>query len=330
MYVRSRCKLDGMLADRRANREEISRQRDDYIRLRFGIPDFSSLVAKHWGHLQDSEKSVGVLCRQQASIMVEDVSCYIGCLCVGLLPWVGQFARDEFRTVNLDKLHRVKIPWITWSKKGNLVMKYERISPLTNGRLEGMRMASVPTHDGVTLPEWHARLRQLVFGERYPVSDFSVFMEDCLEQAVKKPDFVYTSDANGYEAKVRCNGKVHGLRPPASWYYPLYFSLFLDGTMVLLETYENTLSGVPAAKRLFEDSMRELTKGVGVQPVVAEIPPLTHDMMYYNRHLLDAGLDVEDIMQKVSGEDDIVVLMTRIAEIVRRIGCLPVESAIPL
>jgi len=327
VYVRTRAELDSCLAERWKNQQSIRRRRDDFVRRYCGLDDFSALVDHHWRSVLAERRAVGILCRQIASIAVEDVACYLGCLALGLSPWAGELVQDGFYTVNPDKLYRVKIPWLRWAKKGNPVMQYERLSDASNVRLEGMILAQVKTREGIALPDWHHQHRARVFGNRYPFLDMSAFFSDCLRRATRRPAFMYAESDSGYEQRVHCNGDplTRDFRPPAEWYYPIYLSLFVDGSLVLLENYDDSYGGSLGVKRLFEDAMSRIEAVVGVRPLVLQtsaLSPETWHLLYYNQHLLHHSPDAESAIRVLSHERNISALFERAAAVAYRMGAV--------
>lgn len=329
MYIRRRQELIEELAGRRERRQEIQKRRDAFIQQQYGIDFFSDVVAHYWS-LPIASAPTGMLCRQVASIMIEDVACYLGCRSLGLSAWAGELTCDGFYTVNADKQYRVKIPWLRWGKKGNPVVKYECLSTMPFDQLEGMCLANVPTQHGVLLPEWHHQRRQLVFGDTYPTMDMSGFFRDCLQLATKRPGLVYLGTDDGYEIPVSFEESLpkQSCRPPAAWYYPLYFSLFLDGSLVLLESYDDATTGNVHVKALFESTMEQIASAVGVLPLVTCIPSLTKEtryLLYYNKHLLDSRL-TDFSCEELAEEQDLLQLFFTAADIGYR-SCDVVFSA---
>lgn len=319
MYVRTRSQLCEVLQQRIASRDRIGVNIDKFAAEQYGIQHFSRLADKHWQHLY-SDVPAGVLCRQIASATVEDVACFIGCVSLGLRPWVGQLSGDRFTTTNSEKVRYVKVPWIEWSRKGHLVKTYEVITTHSMSALEGMVLSRIQTQLGCTLPEWHAQLRSSVFGTRYPVLDFSDFFTDCLMAAGRKPPFVYLENGHGRCEKVlvgMCTSRL--ARPPANWYYPLYLSLFLDGRMVLLETYEDTRKQVGSMKTLFERLMREFQSRFGMTPIVVQIPE-GDETNYCNKHILSMPVAEQTFLEGIEGCEDILQMFEYLVREIVSIG----------
>jgi hypothetical protein len=59
--------------------------------------------------------------------------------------------------------------------------------------------------------------------------------------------------------------------------------------MVLFETYENPEGEVSKIREHFRQTMDEIREGIGLYPLVVEIPPLKLPMMYINQALLMDG-----------------------------------------
>ncbi|MES2225915.1 MAG: hypothetical protein V4480_03870 [Patescibacteria group bacterium] len=173
-----------------------------------------------------------------------------------------------------------------------MLTQYVRASSDSNAVLEGVPLDGIICEDGVTLPDYHHELRQKA-GMCGPVGDVSRFHTYMLEQARNLPEFVYR--INGRSEVRHVLGLDRAIlerdRPPSFWYYPYYLSWFMDGTLVMFETYDNPLGGVAQAKDMFERVVRELYEGIGFLPLVVKIPPLSKDMLWCNRHFLEHGDD---------------------------------------
>lgn len=322
MYLTNQAQLTDVLERRREQREIIRQRLDEYAMRCYGLSQYGERIERNFV-TSTNDKPSGILARQVASIMVEDVTMFLGCQILGLSPLAVQFARDVFVSGNADKLHRVKIPWISYSVKKNLVLKHERIVDEGNHSLELRSFASMIATGGESLLAWHATKRRAVFGDRYPIADCSQFWSECVVAARRKPEFVYELLASGHERRVDYSVATgrHGLiRPPSKWYYPLYLAMFLDGTWVLLETYENPAGGVPHAKRLFEAAMREVERETGFRPLVVETPPLTKDMMYYNKHLLQEPINEDALLTQAAHIPSLVSMFNCLADGVRSHG----------
>lgn len=290
MYVTNISELFSAVHERKQRSLEIERACDVWIRKTYGINSYSSLKATHLAFLNTTSSSdvqpYGVLARQIASICVEDVACYLGCRLIGLRPITLQFVKDSFSYENHDKRARVKIPWISTTRKGEKVVQNEKIVVLSQEEIAMRSLDAIETKFGVPLITYHNRLRTRVFGSAFPCPDISLFHMDALKNSSFKPSYVFV-EKNGKAVKtyVRegCDYPTETyIRPPAHWYYPLYLSWFLTGDMILLETYENQEGSVPEAKIMFERAMQQIESGTGFRPLILEIPPLTQDMLYCN------------------------------------------------
>ena len=327
MYITKREELRRLIEERKGRRAEILKRLEKWAEGGYGIPFFGDMVRRHFEPAFTQyfeERTAGILARQVPSIMIEDVACFIFSQALGLRPVALSLLRDAFTDKNPDKVRRVNLPWASWSNSGHLVRRYERIVAFDNRALEGKVLRGITTKDGNYLSEYHRLLRERVFGMRYDLHDASAFHVECLLKARILPEYVWRETRLGYEEKVyRSQIKAADfpyLRPPAEWYYPLYLSLFLDGRMVLLETYENPEASVPYARLLFEKTMRRLEREVGFRPLVVEILPLSKELMDYNRHLLEQPFPLEEILQITRSEEDLVRMYEKITRKVITFG----------
>lgn len=293
MYINDCDRLASVVLERLDEKAEIIRRRDEWVWRTYGIVDLSSIVARHMPFLVNKPNTVfAMLARQIPGICVEDICATLMCDRLGFEPVAMSFERDVFIASNHDKLARVKIPWASLSRKGNIMVEYEHIARLDVNSLAGMPLGRIEVSSGGNLTGYHQGLRTALFGERGYVPDISAMWNEVFLAAKNKPEFAYGIIA-GKEDKLRVGQALiegpmaHELRPPSGWYYPIYLSLFLTGEMVLLETYDNPDGGVPEAKKLFERAMKEVENGVGYLPIVVEIPPLTRDLLQCKRVLVE-------------------------------------------
>jgi len=314
MYITKREELFTLVEERKNNQEEIKERLNSWVDRVYGIHAFSDIVHRHF--VSERQMVAGVLARQVPSIMVEDISCFSFCKLLGVQPVALSLLRDSFTDKNPDKVRRINISWITWSKSNHLIRQYERVVPLSNKELEGMVIQNIQTKFGTKLMDYHMSLRGKVFGGDYLLQDASAFHSECLSRARSLPEYAWRETGKGNEERVYRNDiraeDFSLLRSPAKWYYPLYLSLFLDGRMILLETYENPEASVPYARLLFERTMEQLKEGVGLLPLVVEISPLTKDLMDYNRHLLEQSFSWEKVLQSIEGEENLLSMYEKI------------------
>ncbi|NUQ57461.1 MAG: hypothetical protein HUT38_03185 [Candidatus Paceibacter sp.] len=292
MYIRTRKELEVLLDERKKMAGEIRKKIDHWVKQKYGIENFGAIKEKHLSFLKDETRTYGFLARQIPSVCVEDVTFFIGSKKLGLEPVWMSFLQDNFSSANSEKLNRVKIPWSKITEKGKLTLRYENVFGGQIPELESVVLGHITVAGGGTLPEFHSQLRKKVFNGYDPALDISGFWNDCLKSSVNKPEFVYeTSSGKGRKIflKDSSRGKLDSdcVRPPSSWYYPLYFSCFLDGSVVLLETYENPDGQVPEARKLFIRTMDAVKEIAGVYPLVLEIPPLTLEMRCLNRDIVE-------------------------------------------
>lgn len=207
-------------------------------------------------------------------------------------------------------------------KKSNLVLAHERICGEDNDYLDGIALDRIICHSGESLPEFHQnlRVRANVTATTSDVSELHTFI---LTNASRRPQFIFRETSSGQEKKLYLKPEDLILkrdRPPSSWYYPYYLSWFIDGTMVLFETYDNPIGDVSHAKVMFEKAMGIVSAGTGFTPLVVKIPPLSKEMLYCNRHLLEKSDGMQIIAREAEHEDtqDTVALFQSIAKSIIR------------
>jgi len=153
------------------------------------------------------------------------------------------------------------------------------------------------TTRNVSLAEHHRLDQELVFGlvdVPYVWGDVSYFYASVLCELAKAEHndmTVWRDNGAGKDVLVRsyslADARNLTVRPCADWYYGMYLSMFLNGSMILFETYDNETGGVPKIRAKFEREMESIKSAVGVYPIVVKIPPLTKDMLHVNKHLLE-------------------------------------------
>ncbi|HEY0907999.1 MAG TPA: hypothetical protein VGE35_01480 [Candidatus Paceibacterota bacterium] len=287
-YITSKSQLHSELSIRASKRAQIRASVSSFIQSQYGIDDVFARIDAFFEPVR-KDRPLAVLARQVASVCAEDISFTIGAESLGLQPITIPFGRDAYTSKNHDKLHRVKMPWISWNEKSEMAIEYEKATRVPGSDIEGMPLDRIPIAFSGDLVSYHSDLREQVTGERPPL-DVSLLYTDMLRVARKKPPFVYREKGGGEtKASVGAEGILDRDRPPASWYYVLYLSWFIDGTYVLFETYDNPLSEVVHAKSLFEDTVGKIITGTGFSPLVVKVPHLSMDMLYCNKHILSDG-----------------------------------------
>jgi len=315
MYLKTITEVRRAVAERLARTGEIRLLTDRFAKRYCGIDDYMAKVEKHLPFLPGfSGRPFGILARQIASCNVEEVVCQMACLAMEVLPVTLTFTRDSFTSENHDKRARLYVPWIWRSPKGKLVVNTTYIGDKDMGQFERRPLDKIGTNLGLPLPMFHSLIRRVAFGSTNGVYDVSKLHNETLVDAVRRPTEAYQCE-KGRDQKVSVSGlsSFDGVRPPASWYYPLYLSWFLDGRMVLLETYDNPESAVPRAKILFEETMTAIERETGLKPLVAQIPPLSSRMLYCNRHLLERPFSFEGLGE--IGQDEFLpTALERVAD----------------
>jgi len=325
MYITNPEELRNKVSEALDKVEEIERKRDEWIFQQYGIEDFSLIVSKFFSSMKDSEHiSVGLLARQLPGICMEDIAFTLSCDLLGLQPLSMSFVRDVFVENNHDKMARARVPWVKWSKKGNMVVEYEYVTKLKPNLLNRVPISMIETVCNRALPELHTDWRETVFAGKGGVPDISLFWNQLLLASSKKPEKVFVLK-DGREVSVPIlealfHPKLLGeIRPPSHWYYPIYLSLFLTGEIILFETYENPNGGVPEAKILFEKAMMEVKTGTGFLPLVVEIPPLTPSLLQCNRGVLEKPELLKEIDLSAINRDSTVSLVNQIADLVQKL-----------
>lgn len=295
--------LNEELKRRKVLKGEIQNKLDNWIKIKYGIENFSRKFSTYFSVSAETQ-TVAVLARQIASVSTEDVACFIGTRLLGMKPVVATFFTDSFSSQNGDKRSRVKINWTSWSKKGNLIKTYEHLAIKSMDKLEHMLLNRIITIYGNNIPDFHLSLRSKFFGDSDCCLDVGALQKTFLLEATNKPTYWYIENENGYAKRSADMSKIEqAVRPPADWYYPYYLSWFLDGSMVLLETYDNPNDDVPEIKDSFVNAMNLIHNNVGVYPLVVRTPILSSDMLSLNRHLLEKPKSLDELEQSAKRLD---------------------------
>ena len=250
---------------------------ESFIEKRYGIKDFYAELDKY---LVPQSIPTAFLARQVHSLNVEVITHEAFCRKHGVPIVHGTFLQDSFNSMSHDKRSRVHVPWCTMSKKGSRVVKKEKLNAEAFIDLEGRTLMSIKTLGGRSLQDWHRDIVTTALGQTQ-VIDVSAFYMKCVELSANKPEFVYVENVDGYVTKQAYTPGITKMRPPAKWYYPIYFSMFMDGSYMLFETYENPEFGVSKAKENFMDTLTLIEKECGNKPIVVETLPLSTEMTYH-------------------------------------------------
>lgn len=266
-----------------------------YISKRYGIPNFHALADRHFGC--GANASLALLPRQIPTASVESITCYVLCRHLDLRLLVGAFSTDTFTPASIDKAAALKPCTFRWreTRAGAMVCdnKTQRLTSATLEQLNGRVIDSLETADGRSVLDYHRNHLSSSLGP-VPTVDAASFFFQCLAQAGHKPEYCFVRDHNHQSVKVATSridfeaASERDVRPPAKWYYPLLFALFVD-RMFLLETYENPRGSVSAARELFAQTADEILAETGLRPRVVKIPPLSKEMLYINSHVLEDG-----------------------------------------
>lgn len=271
---------------RKKNRAEIIEKIDKWVSSKWGILNFSSLLDDSLN--LSTYHTYGALCRQVATARIEEVGFFMTCKSLGLKPLNLTYNEDAFNTNNRDKVHLIKLPFITGhSKNGDPIVRYKKITDFPRA---GKMLNKISIDgNGTNLPRYHHDLRIKTFGQDIPFEiDIGPTFKKYLFFAISQPEYLY-ENVDGFRVKkTATDGYVLSRsNPPADWYYPLYLLGFMTGQLVLFETYENPKGDVCNIKTHFCEAMDMIKKEIGLYPLVAEIPPLQLSMMYINEALFE-------------------------------------------
>lgn len=321
MYVTNLGALPDVISERQQCQKEIQAKTDSWVETQYGIKNFTGLSRNFFGI--DPQQTSLVLCRQIPSVRIEDIVCRITSDLLGYNLISLSFVDDTFSCENHEKKSYVHCRWADSGKKNIPFFRGERIvdGPLINYSGQPLSLITTSSHvPGRTVADFHFGLRASVFGSNDSLLDVSELHRCYTRTAGRKPEIVYSIQDGRAQKKSTADCDLEGaaFRPPSSWYYPLFFSWFLDGSMVMLETYDNELAQVSQAKVLFEQTMREIEAGVGVKPLVLKVPPLDEKMLALPKHVIASPDSLASIGEQFRGRvaGDSVQFMRDVAETV--------------
>ena len=285
-YVTDKEALSAEIQTRKADKTRLDEQINVFAKKEFGISDFTGISEQNL--FLSPCRPHGILCRQVATARIEEICSFLSCGYLGLSPVNFTFGIDTFSTRNADKVNLVKIRFAAGhSKNGQPLIRVEKIADPQN--LEGMILREIMVKDGISLPEYHRRLRSRTFGQSCPQTrEIGALFSLYLRKAKKHPPWVFEINGLRTEKKAVSAANLYASRPPASWYYPLYLANFLSGNLVLFETYENKSGDVHKIKEEFRAAMDMIMDVIGIYPMVVETPALDLDMMLVNTALFES------------------------------------------
>ncbi len=268
---------------------------NSYIETRYGIKEFDKVVERYFPLA--GEQHTALLPRQIMMPCTETIATVLLCEILDLSPILGTFTTDTFSHGSVDKSAAVKTKSTTWrqTSSGKIICDYSttRLTTESLESLSGTVIDALRTSSGDSLVDYHLSSLRKVFG-RDLVTDCSGFFYEILKEARVKPEYCYVRNDLNKSVKI-CTKDIdldkigeHNVRPPASWYYPILFSLFVD-KLFLLETYENSRGEVSEARELFRTTSDEILAATGRRPRVIEILPLSKEMLLLNNDIINEG-----------------------------------------
>ncbi len=237
MYIKTKNALEEKLSVRREKKEEITEKTEIWIKEEFGIPDFYQLAKRELG-IKLNGQPLGFLARHVASVKIEDIMTYTVSKKLGLEPVAGSFGIDQFSSINWSKKSCLRMP-VLKCHGGKITTQDEYIVSRLE-KLDGIPLKEIRTLSGESLIDFHMKLRKNTFRENVQVIDFSNFFLECFHISAENkkisPSLVVfqIQDKDGKQKKVKFGdiSSLENIRPSMSWYYPLFFSLFVTDIVI--------------------------------------------------------------------------------------------------
>ncbi len=275
-----------------------------------GVPDFCRRTDE-WMPAYGNGTTF-FLARQVASVSLEHLCAEFLAQGMGtdmdVRAEVVEFTGDCW-AANSHKNSLVNLPVMTSLKDGKARVRTVRVLPQAQRR----RLAMNPLLSSLQaqlkreqwgldftgpLPEFHKLLRQKAGSSNGCGYDVSTLWSDCLSDSMLPPESAFVEvEGCAQRRSMPCLDKGGYVRPPASWYYLLYLSLFLTGDRVLLATTleEDNVS----IQTLFEESIALIERQTGVKPLIVWLPHHSEEIVR------DSGkpLDFTEINPAVFADD---------------------------
>lgn len=303
MYIKTKENLDKELSERKKN-GEINENINIWMANTYGLENFNQMVKNYFG-LNGNGETTAILARHIPSVKVEDIVNFIGTKKLGLKFISPSFYKDLFTVSSWSKASCIKMPIL--KHEGNAINKKylylsckkgdKCLAPNQLHELNNIPLEKITTTENVRLVDYHEALRARVFNGESASLEFSNFFENCFSIAREcgkvDPSIIAFQTVDGLQRKVKV-GDVSSdmvLRPSMAWYYPIFFSLFLNGNFVLLETYGNA----PGAIGEFEESVR-ISKEIsgGFAPLVIETPLDIQVGNFVSKAMLEYNMNIQD------------------------------------
>ena len=254
---------------------------DSYAERNFGINEFSSKADGFLGH----KGGLSIcLARQVPTTNIEQAALEV--VCSALDAELGfpvrahslSFVRDSYSGKNEYKKSLICQPILGRRKRGErvgeLFIQNKNLIPKGAGNLEGHIFSEILTSCNRKLPDFHKDERRQAFGN-FCQTDLSAFLEECLRESLaagkcqrRIPEHVY-AEHGGKTCKIQPS-MVNGyrIRPPAEWFYHVYFLLLVDGRRALA----STINDCEMISRIIGNSIRDIKREIGVEPLIIDTP----------------------------------------------------------
>lgn len=275
--------LSGEIDKRRAQRDQISFALDAFALRHRGIENFSKMVDQ-WMPSTGNAFTL-FLARQIASVSLEHLC--IELLARWLLPIIPvraqtvEFTKDTWANsphkqglTSLPVLIRLRAE-VAEVRTVKVVPKSERrrlsISPVLSSISAEMKKPEWGMDFQGSLPDLHRALRVsagISNGNDYDISDF---WPECLRATSLPPPTVFLEIDGKAERRNSVPPDFQGhARPPASWFYLLYLSMFVTGDRVLVAT--TIEEDDESIRTFFSQSIERIEKEVGIAPLIVWLP----------------------------------------------------------
>ena len=260
------------LLERKKRREEIGEKVDAFIYKKYGVENFCDLFYEFLGEEDwrgnDNLKSSIFLARAIPSFSLEDLYVDIFASKYDLIHRSMPLLSDSFNTSNEDKQSRIELLGF-----GDTILK---LNLLGTKKIRTHTPVSVVTTDtGVSLYDWHSRKRGRIFKHDNmfnPSHDYTVLLRKLLLLTKIPPAHVYY-----FEKKrgVMTKGKYQKelieknniVRPCASWYYPIFFCIFVFDNF-LYDDYTKQLRYDSEFSGIVTNAFLDVYNAIGIKPLI--------------------------------------------------------------
>lgn len=293
---------------RKIKADEIHQAMDRYCQERYGIRNFSAIVARIFALQKNFGLCIG---RQIPTASIELLALE------AFAQWLGQagianetsplaFLNDSLggRSESALKRSYYRLPVLQRGRNGLYCLNQNLLGKGAGKNLDNLILGRVRTNEGQSLAAYHYSLYAKALGRIKPMIDISPYFIEFLKASIKaglgRPKSVYIQNGD-YECRLpisALNGQPLN-RPPAEWYYLFHLLMYVDGERALLFGVGDDQQFV----EMFQSNIARVKEITGFEPIVIYIPDHIETAGYTSKHVTEIPAWVladTDWLEKVS------------------------------